>query len=138
MEEVPRNIIEQTTTTCKPDLMSILEELASRSKTTNLWVDMLIKPVFIMMVFIRAEKEGKKKCLFNNTFNTFYLQLYGIRHMVKDHSDSNGGNITAINDTAGKNIHDCMLWTKEQWHNVKCTIRRVYINAKIMLSTSNQ
>ena len=26
--------------------------------------------------------------LFNNTLNTFYLRLYGIGHMVKDHSDS--------------------------------------------------
>ena len=26
--------------------------------------------------------------LFNDTLNTFYLWLYGIRHMVKDHSDS--------------------------------------------------
>ena len=26
--------------------------------------------------------------LFNDALNTFYLQLYGVRHMVKDHSDS--------------------------------------------------
>ena len=26
--------------------------------------------------------------LFNDTLNTFYLRLYGVRHMVKDHSDS--------------------------------------------------
>ena len=25
--------------------------------------------------------------LFNNTRNTLYLRLYGVRHMVKDHSD---------------------------------------------------
>ena len=25
--------------------------------------------------------------LFNDTINTFYLQLYGIRRMVKDHSE---------------------------------------------------
>ena len=31
-------------------------------------------------------KEGN--VLFNDTLNTFYLQLYGVRHMVKDHSDS--------------------------------------------------
>ena len=30
--------------------------------------------------------------LFNNTLNTFYLRLYGVRHMVKDHSDSERGN----------------------------------------------
>ena len=26
--------------------------------------------------------------LFNDALNTFYLRLYGIGHMVKDHSDS--------------------------------------------------
>ena len=26
--------------------------------------------------------------LFNDALNTFYLQLYGVKHMVKDHSDS--------------------------------------------------
>ena len=26
--------------------------------------------------------------LFNDAINTFYLRLYGVRHMVKDHSDS--------------------------------------------------
>ena len=30
--------------------------------------------------------------LFNDTLNTFYLQLYGVRHMVKDHSDIERGN----------------------------------------------
>ena len=25
--------------------------------------------------------------LFNDTLNTFYLWLYGVRHMVKDHFD---------------------------------------------------
>ena len=31
-------------------------------------------------------KEGN--VLFNEALNTFYLRLCGIRHMVKDHSDS--------------------------------------------------
>ena len=31
--------------------------------------------------------------LFNNILNTFYLWLYSIRHMVKDHSDSERGNL---------------------------------------------
>ena len=30
--------------------------------------------------------------LFNNALNTFYLGLYGIKHMVKDHSDIERGN----------------------------------------------
>ena len=35
-------------------------------------------------------KEGK--VLFIDALNTFYLWLYGVRHMVKDHSDSEKGN----------------------------------------------
>ena len=37
-------------------------------------------------------KERKGNVLFNDTLLTFYLQLYGVRHMVKDHSDSEKGN----------------------------------------------
>ena len=37
--------------------------------------------------------EGRKEMyLFNDTLNTFYLRLYVVRHMVKDHSDSDRGN----------------------------------------------
>ena len=32
--------------------------------------------------------EREKNVLFNDALNTFYLRLYGVRHMVKDHSDS--------------------------------------------------
>ena len=37
---------------------------------------------------------GRKKgnVLFNDALNTFYLRLFGVRHMVKDHSDSEKGN----------------------------------------------
>ena len=34
----------------------------------------------------------KRNVLFNDTLNTFYLRLYDVRHMVKDHSDSKRGN----------------------------------------------
>ena len=36
--------------------------------------------------------ERERNVLFNDTLNTFYLRLYGISHMVKDHSDSEKGN----------------------------------------------
>ena len=39
-----------------------------------------------------VQKGKKRNVLFNNALNTFYLRLYGIRHMVKDHSDSERGN----------------------------------------------
>ena len=35
-------------------------------------------------------KEGN--VLFNHAFNTFYLRLYGVRHMVKNHSEGERGN----------------------------------------------
>ena len=35
----------------------------------------------------------KGNILFNHALNTFYLQLYGIRHMVNDHSDRERGNL---------------------------------------------
>ena len=35
-------------------------------------------------------KEGN--VLYNDAFNTFYLRLYAVRHMVKDHTDSEKGN----------------------------------------------
>ena len=40
-----------------------------------------------------GRKEGKKgNVLFNDILNTFYLRLYGVGHMVIDHSDSERGN----------------------------------------------
>ena len=38
---------------------------------------------------ISLMKEGN--VLFNDALNTFYLRLYGVRHMVKDHSDNERG-----------------------------------------------
>ena len=37
-----------------------------------------------------GRKEGN--VLFNDALNTFYLRLYGVRHMVKDYFDSEKGN----------------------------------------------
>ena len=34
------------------------------------------------------EMERKGNVVFNDALNTFYLRLYGVGHMVKDHSDS--------------------------------------------------
>ena len=37
-------------------------------------------------------RERERHFLFNDALNTFYLRLYGVRHVVKDHSDSEKGN----------------------------------------------
>ena len=42
--------------------------------------------------FIYAYMKRERNVLFNNALNTFYLRLYAVRHMVKDHSDSERGN----------------------------------------------
>ena len=47
-------------------------------------------PSFLPAVVSFGRKEGN--VLFNDTHNTFYLRLYGVMHMVKDHSDCKGGN----------------------------------------------
>ena len=41
-------------------------------------------------VYITFENEGRKEgnVLFNDALNSFYLWLYGIELMAKDHSDS--------------------------------------------------
>ena len=57
-EELLRKVMIYNDINCVEDLQSVLENLAMRSKTSKLWVDGLIKPVFIMMRFIRAEREG--------------------------------------------------------------------------------
>ena len=38
---------------------------------------------------LKMKKEGN--ILFNNALNTFYLRLYGVRHMVTGHSASERG-----------------------------------------------
>ena len=40
----------------------------------------------------RRTAERETNVLFNDALNTFYLRLYGVRHMIKDHSDSEKGN----------------------------------------------
>ena len=49
---------------------------------------MSLNPGWIHIV--EGRKEGN--VLFNDALNTFYLRLYGVGHMVKDHSDSERGN----------------------------------------------
>ena len=41
------------------DLISYLEDISTKSLTAKLWIDNLIKPVLLMMKFVRAEREGE-------------------------------------------------------------------------------
>ena len=53
----------------------------------------LLHPIWICAWYICQILCKEGDVLFNDTLNTFYLQLYSIRHMVKDHSDSKRGNL---------------------------------------------
>ena len=50
--------------------------------------------IFDKIILIEWKNSGRKEgnVLFNDSLNTFYLRLYGVRHMVKNHSDSEKGN----------------------------------------------
>ena len=43
--------------------------------------------------FIKTVIRKEGNVLFNDTLNPFYLWLHGVRHMVKNHSDSERGNL---------------------------------------------
>ena len=53
----------------------------------------MVSDIWLRTILI-VRKEGRKEgnVLFNDALNTFYLRLYGVRYMVKDHSDSEKGN----------------------------------------------
>ena len=41
-------------------------------------------------------RRNEGNVLFKDALNTFYLRLYGVRHMVNDHSDSKRGNLLPL------------------------------------------
>ena len=48
--------------------------------------------IWLRTILRHILRERERNVLFNDALNTFHLRLYGIRHMVKDHSDSEKGN----------------------------------------------
>ena len=58
VEDVLRGIMRNENITSMDELSSYLDKAASASKTSKLWVACLLKPVFIMMMYVRAEREG--------------------------------------------------------------------------------
>ena len=51
-------------------------------------VDLMIS----RLIYIEIHMKEGRKCFNNDALNTFYLRLYGVRHMVKYHTDSERGN----------------------------------------------
>ena len=58
VEELLRPLLKIDQVSDFDSLMACLETASQQSRTTKLWVDCLIKPVMIMMAFVRAEREG--------------------------------------------------------------------------------
>ena len=57
--------------TCQDDFTATLQELSNKSKLAEHWIQNLIYPAFIMMMYIRGEGEGE-----------FGLHLYACKKMV--------------------------------------------------------
>ena len=55
-QEVLRDVIKQAVN--KSDLMKVLNDKASQSRTARLCVDCLITPTFLAMLYVRAEREA--------------------------------------------------------------------------------
>ena len=68
-EEILHGILESVSN--HDDLMVFLERKAADSRTTWLWLENLIKPVFIMMLFVRAEREAD-----------WLLHLWAVKAMI--------------------------------------------------------
>ena len=64
----------------------------------------------------------KGNVLFNDAPNTFYIWLYGIRHRVKGHSDSEKGNLKIMkegNVLFNDALNTFYLWLYGVRHRVK-------------------
>ena len=57
-EEVLRPILDKHTIGTMNDFQQLLDELSMGSQTAQLWINCLIKPVFTLMKYIRAEREA--------------------------------------------------------------------------------
>ena len=57
-EELLRPVLSANKVDDFDELEQLLSDISSRSKTSRLWIDCVIRAVFIMMMYIRAEREG--------------------------------------------------------------------------------
>ena len=84
--------------------MIFKEEAEWHGTQSRVWIIADIAEVFTQrhqqLLFTQqlCNTERKGNALFNDALNTFYLQLYGVGHMVKDHSDSERGNLLPVTE----------------------------------------
>ena len=57
-EEIMRDVFVRNQPSTMEEFLACLEPLSAISKTSKLWIDCLLKPVLLMMKFVRAEREG--------------------------------------------------------------------------------
>ena len=74
-----------TASTRLPDPLYMMSPGETRTKTHTTDYFQICHNLF-------NRERNVRNVLFNDALNTFYLRLYGVRHMVKDHSDSEKGN----------------------------------------------
>ena len=58
VEELLQNLLSKHNFQCMDELNKELDAISAKSKTAQLWIDCLIKPVFIILKYIRAEREA--------------------------------------------------------------------------------
>ena len=58
VEELIRPLFQTRNMICMDELQQALNDTASHSRTAKLWVNCLIKPVFTIMKYVRAEREA--------------------------------------------------------------------------------
>ena len=58
VEELLRPVFTAQNIQTTQEFWNVLDDLSSRSRTAHLWIDCLIRPVMIMMKYIRAERES--------------------------------------------------------------------------------
>ena len=57
-EEILRELFTDYRFESAEELMRALEQVSTESRTAKLWIDNLLKPVFLMMTYVKAEREG--------------------------------------------------------------------------------
>ena len=57
-EIILEQLLQIENVSCHTKYMTLLEERAAESKTCKIWLNCLLKPVFLAMDFIKAEREG--------------------------------------------------------------------------------
>ena len=80
-EDVLREVI--TDIEDEDDLMNVLDNKASQSKTAKFWVDGIIVPTFLIMIHIRAEREADWPLhlwAVKEMLSYFFLQFIHIMH----------------------------------------------------------